>query len=340
MKILVTGGAGFIGSAVVRKAISQGFEVVNVDVLTYAACLENLDAVAECQGYVFEQVDICDRAALDLVFTKHRPDAVMHLAAESHVDRSIDNPKNFIDSNIVSTYNFIDEFKRFNIKFKNSKFIHISTDEVYGDIQSNLRASEKTPYNPGNPYSATKAASDHLINSYINTYKINAIITNCCNNYGPKQNPEKFIPKIIFNILSNKKLPLYGKGQNTREWIYVLDHCKALYRIYQRGKVGETYNIGSNQNFKNIDLTKKIITLAKEKKYYNKKSKITYIKDRPGHDLRYASNSQKIRKYIKWKPEVMINKGLRNTLEWYKTNKKFFKYIRKKNFISRLGKNR
>ena len=197
------------------------------------------------------------------------------------------------------------------IKNKRIKLIHVSTDEVYGNIQKNIRADEKTPYNPGNPYSATKAASDHLINSYINTYKLNAIITNCCNNYGPKQNPEKFIPKIIFNILNKKKLPLYGKGQNTREWIYVLDHCKALYRIYQNGKVGETYNIGSKQNLKNIDLTKKIITLAKKEKYYNKKSKIIYIKDRPGHDFRYALNSQKIRKYIKWKPEVMINKGLR-----------------------------
>ena len=224
------------------------------------------------------------------------------------------------------------------VKNKRTKLIHISTDEVYGNIKKNVRTTEKSPYNPLNPYAATKAASDHLVRSYINTYKINAIITNSCNNYGPRQNPEKLIPKIIFNILNNKKnLPIYAKGKNSREWIYVLDHCQALYKIYQKGKNGETYNIGSNHNLKNIDLVKKIISLCKNKKKINIKSQIKFIKDRPGHDLRYALNSKKIRSKIKWSTKVNISKGLLRTIEWYQNNKKFYKFIKNKNFINRLG---
>ena len=211
---------------------------------------------------------------------------------------------------------------------------------MYGSIKKNSRANEKTAYRPKNPYAATKAAADHLIQSYINTYNLNAIITNCCNNYGPKQNPEKLIPKIIFNIFSKKNLPLYGRGQNTREWIYVKDHCKALLKIYLKGKNGQTYNIGTKQNFKNIDLIKKIISIAKKNNYYSNKSKIIYIKDRPGHDLRYALNSSKINNTLKWKPKVKINEGLNNTLDWYKNNKEFYKFIRNKNFKRRLGKKR
>jgi dTDP-glucose 4,6-dehydratase len=335
-KFIVTGGLGFIGSNLVEYLLNLGHFVINIDKVSYSSNFFNTDSFKNNKNYKFFKADICNKQKISQIIKNNKPVCIFNLAAETHVDRSIDSSDNFIKTNVLGVHSLLEIL----IKNKKIKLIHISTDEVYGDIQSNLRANEKTPYNPGNPYSATKAASDHLINSYNNTYKINAIITNCCNNYGPKQNPEKFIPKIIFNILNKKKLPLYGKGQNTREWIYVLDHCKALYKIYQKGKIGETYNIGSNQNFKNIDLIKKIITLAKKRRYYNKKSKITYVKDRPGHDLRYALNSKKIRKYIKWKPQVMIDKGLTRTLEWYKTNKKFFKFIKNKNFIYRLGKNR
>ena len=334
-KFIVTGGLGFIGSNLVEYLINLGHFVINIDKVSYSSNFHNISSFKNNKNYKFFKIDICNKKKISQILKNYKPVCIFNLAAETHVDRSIDSSDDFIKTNVLGVHSLLEIL----IKNKRIKLIHVSTDEVYGNIKNNMRADEKTSYNPGNPYSATKAASDHLINSYINTYKLNAIITNCCNNYGPKQNPEKFIPKIIFNILNKKKLPLYGKGQNTREWIYVLDHCKALYCIYQRGKVGETYNIGSKQNLKNIDLTKKIITLAKKEKYYNKKSKIIYIKDRPGHDFRYALNSQKIRKYIKWKPEVMINNGLRSTLEWYKTNKKFFKYIRNKNFISRLGKN-
>lgn len=335
-KFIVTGGLGFIGSNLIEYLLNIGHFVINIDKVSYSSNFFNTDNFKNNKNYKFFKADICNKKKISQIIKKNKPKGIFNLAAETHVDRSIDSSDSFIKTNVLGVHSLLEIL----IRNKKIKLIHISTDEVYGDIQSNLRANEKTPYNPSNPYSATKAASDHLINSYVNTYKINAIITNCCNNYGPKQNPEKFIPKIIYNILNKKKIPLYGKGQNMREWIYVLDHCKALYKIYKRGKIGETYNIGSNQNFKNIDLINKIITLAKKENIYNKKSKIAYIKDRPGHDLRYALNSQKIRKYIKWKPQVMINKGITNTLEWYKTNKKFFKFIRNKNFINRFGKNR
>ena len=335
-KFIVTGGLGFIGSNLIEYLLNIGHFVINIDKVSYSSNFFNTDNFKNNKNYKFFKADICNKKKISQIIKKNKPEGIFNLAAETHVDRSIDSSDSFIKTNVLGTHSLLEIL----IKNKKIKLIHVSTDEVYGDIQSNLRANEKTPYNPSNPYSATKAASDHLINSYVNTYKINAIITNCCNNYGPKQNPEKFIPKIIYNILNKKKIPLYGKGQNMREWIYVLDHCKALYKIYKKGKIGETYNIGSNQNFKNIDLINKIITLAKKGNFYNKKSKIAYIKDRPGHDLRYALNSQKIRKYIKWKPQVMINKGITNTLEWYKTNKNFFKLIRNKNFINRFGKNR
>ena len=335
-KFIVTGGLGFIGSNLIEYLLNIGHFVINIDKVSYSSNFFNTDNFKNNKNYKFFKADICNKKKISQIIKKNKPKGIFNLAAETHVDRSIDSSDSFIKTNVLGIHSLLEIL----IRNKKIKLIHVSTDEVYGDIQSNLRANEKTPYNPSNPYSATKAASDHLINSYVNTYKINAIITNCCNNYGPKQNPEKFIPKIIYNILNKKKIPLYGKGQNMREWIYVLDHCKALYKIYKRGKIGETYNIGSNQNFKNIDLINKIITLAKKENIYNKKSKIAYIKDRPGHDLRYALNSQKIRKYIKWKPQVMINKGITNTLEWYKTNKKFFKFIRNKNFINRFGKNR
>ena len=249
------------------------------------------------------------------------------------LDASIDNSESFIKSNINSVQFLLDVL----VKYKKTKLIHISTDEVYGNIKGNLRANENFPYNPQNPYAATKASSDHLIRSYINTFKINAIITNCCNNYGPRQNPEKLIPKMIFNLLNGQNLPIYAKGKNSREWIYVLDHCKALYRVFQKGKIGETYNIGSNNNLRNIDLVKKIISIYKNKKKLRLNSKIQYVKDRPGHDLRYALNSKKINTKLKWRNEIDIEQGLLMTLDWYQNNKKFYKMLKNKKFINRLG---
>ena len=270
------------------------------------------------------------------MISKYNPKCIFNLAAETHVDRSIDESDGFLKSNINGVHSLLESIIA---SRKKTKLIHISTDEVFGNIK-NVRANEEFPYKPQNPYAATKAAGDHLINSYINTYKINAIITNCCNNYGPRQNPEKFIPKLIASILKRKKLSIYGEGQNSREWIYVLDHCKALYKIYQKGKVGEQYNIGTNQNYKNLEIAKKIILLSKEKKIYNKKSKFSFVKDRPGHDLRYALDSSKIKKKIKWKHRVNISEGLIKTLNWYLDNKNFYKLVRNKNFITRIGKPR
>ena len=333
-KFFVTGGLGFIGSNLIEYLLNTGHNVINIDKISYASNFYNTKEFKNNKNYKFYKSDICNKKNLDYLIKKYKPKCIFNLAAETHVDRSIDNSDSFIKSNILGVQSLLEVL----VKNKRTKLIHISTDEVYGNIKKNVRTTEKSPYNPLNPYAATKAASDHLVRSYINTYKINAIITNSCNNYGPRQNPEKLIPKIIFNILNNKKdLPIYAKGKNSREWIYVLDHCQALYKIYQKGKNGETYNIGSNHNLKNIDLVKKIISLCKNKKKINIKSQIKFIKDRPGHDLRYALNSKKIRSKIKWSTKVNISKGLLRTIEWYQNNKKFYKLIKNKNFINRLG---
>ena len=333
-KFFVTGGLGFIGSNLIEYLLNKGHNVINIDKISYASNFYNTKEFKNNKNYKFYKSDICNKKNLDYLIKKYKPKCIFNLAAETHVDRSIDNSDSFIKSNILGVQSLLEVL----VKNKRTKLIHISTDEVYGNIKKNVRTTEKSPYNPLNPYAATKAASDHLVRSYINTYKINAIITNSCNNYGPRQNPEKLIPKIIFNILNNKKnLPIYAKGKNSREWIYVLDHCQALYKIYQKGKNGETYNIGSNHNLKNIDLVKKIISLCKNKKKINIKSQIKFIKDRPGHDLRYALNSKKIRSKIKWSTKVNISKGLLRTIEWYQNNKKFYKLIKNKNFINRLG---
>ena len=333
-KFFVTGGLGFIGSNLIEYLLNTGHNVINIDKISYASNFYNTKEFKNNKNYKFYKSDICNKKNLNYLIKKYKPKCIFNLAAETHVDRSIDNSDSFIKSNILGVQSLLEVL----VKNKRTKLIHISTDEVYGNIKKNVRTTEKSPYNPLNPYAATKAASDHLVRSYMNTYKINAIITNSCNNYGPRQNPEKLIPKIIFNILNNKKdLPIYAKGKNSREWIYVLDHCQALYKIYQKGKNGETYNIGSNHNLKNIDLVKKIISLCKNKKKINIKSQIKFIKDRPGHDLRYALNSKKIRSKIKWSTKVNISKGLLRTIEWYQNNKKFYKLIKNKNFINRLG---
>ncbi len=332
-KFFVTGGLGFIGSNLIKYLLELGYQVINLDKITYASNFYNIQEFKNNKLYKFIKIDISNKKKLSQVIKRYKPKCIFNLAAETHVDRSIDQSDNFIQSNIKGVHNLLEIL----IKNKKIKLIHISTDEVFGNVKKNLRKVEESPYKPLNPYAATKAASDHLINSYINTYKINAIITNCCNNYGPRQNPEKFIPKIISCILNKRKIPVYGKGINSREWIYVEDHCKALHKIFLKGKNGETYNIGSNLNMKNIDLVKKVILISKQKNLFNRKTKIQFVQDRPGHDLRYALNSNKIRSKLNWSNKVNINDGLLKTLIWYKENKNFYKMVRNKKFKNRLG---
>ena len=335
MKLLVTGGAGFIGSAVVRNAISQGFEVVNLDVLTYAACLENLDAVAHCDGYVFEQVDICDRAALDLVFAKHTPDAVMHLAAESHVDRSIDGPGDFIETNIMGTYHLLEAARAYWLKAGrplNFRFHHISTDEVFGSLpeDKSVRFREETPYDPRSPYSASKAASDHLVRAWGRTYGLPILITNCSNNYGPCQFPEKLVPVVILKAIHGESIPVYGKGDNIRDWLYVDDHANALLTVLAKGKLGETYNIGGNNERTNLELIRTICRIIDEKGKgagQPTENLITFVKDRPGHDLRYAIDASKLNRALSWRPSVTIEEGLSKTIDWYLNSKDWLENV-------------
>ena len=332
-KFIVTGGLGFIGSNLIKYLLDLGYYVVNLDKITYASNFYNIKEFKNNKFYKFIKVDISNKKKLSQIIKKYKPNCIFNLAAETHVDRSIDQSDDFIQSNIKGVHALLEIL----LKNRKIKLIHVSTDEVFGSIKKNLRSNENSPYKPLNPYAATKAASDHLINSYVNTYKLKAIITHCCNNYGPRQNPEKFIPKIISCILNKKKIPVYGKGINSREWIYVEDHCKALHRVYLKGRIGETYNIGSNLNIRNIDLVKKIILMSKKKNLFDKKSKILFVKDRPGHDLRYALNSNKIRSKLKWSNSVNIKDGLLKTFDWYENNKNFYKMIRNKKFKNRLG---
>ena len=344
-KILITGGAGFIGSSVIRHIIdTTNHGIINVDKLSYAGNLESLTSIEKDPRYTFEQVDICDANEIKRVFHQYQPDAVMHLAAESHVDRSIDGPGNFIQSNIVGTYILLEEARYYwsNLDFKKQddfRFHHVSTDEVYGDLEgTDDLFTEETPYSPSSPYSATKASADHLIRSYVRTYKLNAVISNCCNNFGPGQFPEKLIPTLIYNILTNKPLPIYGNGKNSREWIYVEDHCSGLFTIYKKGKIGESYNIGTNNNVNNLNLTKLLLKIVKDKKFkIKKKVKIKFVKDRPGHDFRYALNSKKIRKELNWKPKKSFESGLEETFNWYLNNFKFFNNFSKNKFFKRIG---
>tara|TARA_B100001057_G_scaffold474722_1_gene540642 strand:- start:214 stop:1236 length:1023 start_codon:yes stop_codon:yes gene_type:complete len=335
-KIIVTGGSGFIGSNLVNFLIQKNFFVINIDKQSYSS--NDYNKILN-KNYKLFKLDINNKKELISIIRKYRPIAIFNLAAETHVDRSIDGPKNFINSNFVGVFNLLEAIrylkKKDNVKLK---LIHVSTDEVYGDIKKNERSNENFSYKPSSPYSATKAAADHLIKAYIRTYKIDAVISNCCNNYGPFQFPEKLIPKILYNIFNNKELPIYSKGHNIREWIYVKDHCDALYKLFLRGRSGQSYNVGSNINLKNIDLVKKILELCKIQKIeIGAKSKISFIKDRPGHDLRYALNSNKIKKEINWKNKTNINDGLFQTIKWYKNNKKFLKKTSNKIFTKRLG---
>ena len=334
-KIVVTGGLGFIGSNLIELLIKKNFFVINVDKVSYSSNFYNHKEYKNSKKYKFIKCDIKDKKFKNIIF-KYKPTCIFNLAAETHVDRSIDNPKNFIQSNIVGVYNLLEYFKEYSDKFK-SKLIHISTDEVYGDILKG-RTTEKYPYYPSSPYAASKAASDHLVSAYVRTYKIPAIITNCSNNYGPKQHPEKLIPKLIYNIINNKPLPIYGKGINSREWIYVKDHCEALFKVFKKGKVGQFYNIGSNKNLNNIQVCKSLLKISKKLINLGNKVKINFVMDRPGHDIRYALNSNKIRKELNWKPKISFAKGIKLTFNWYNDNKKYYKTLSKKDILKRLGK--
>ena len=335
-KIIVTGGSGFIGSNLVNYLINKKYYVINIDKLTYSSNKYDKNSLSK-KNYKFLKIDINNKKKIKSVLNKYKPDCIFNLAAETHVDRSIDSPHQFIYSNILGVFNILEVIKEYNKNNKKIKLIHISTDEVYGDIKSK-KSDEKFPYNPSSPYSASKASADHLIRSYIRTYNLPAIISNCCNNYGPFQFPEKLIPKIISNILSNKPLPVYAKGQNSREWIYVNDHCDALYKIYKRGKIGESYNVGSNDNLKNVNIVKIILTIFKKKGFkIGKKVKIKFVKDRPGHDFRYSLNSKKIHRKLKWKTRTSLKKGLSLTVDWYLNNRQFITSISKNLYDKRLG---
>ena len=334
-KIIVTGGLGFIGSNLIDLLLKKNFFVINLDKATYSSNLYNVKEFKNFKNYKFIKLDIKNKR-LDKILLKFKPVGIFNLAAETHVDRSIDNPDSFIQSNIVGVYNLLESFKKFSKKHK-SKLIHISTDEVYGDILVG-RSHEKYPYFPSSPYAASKAASDHLVSSYVRTYNIPAIVTNCSNNYGPKQHPEKLIPKLIYNILTNRPLPIYGKGTNSREWIFVKDHCEALLKVFTKGKIGEFYNIGSNKNLNNLQVTKELINSSKSRLKLGKNVKILFVKDRPGHDIRYALNSNKIKNKLGWYPKTSFKKGIKLTFDWYYKNNNYYKSLTKKDIVKRLGK--
>ncbi len=326
MKLLITGGAGFIGSAVVRRAVGLGHEVVNLDALTYAACLENVASVAQSNLYTFEQADIRDREALKRIFAEHAPDVVMHLAAESHVDRSIDGPGDFIETNITGTFNMLEAARSHWVargRPEAFRFHHISTDEVFGSLGETGQFTESTPYDPRSPYSASKAASDHLVRAWHETYGLPVLLTNCSNNYGPFHFPEKLIPVTILNALHGRPIPVYGTGENVRDWLYVEDHADALLTVVQKGKVGRSYNIGGENERRNIDLVRTICALLDEMHPEGAPHDrlITFVTDRPGHDARYAIDPSRMRDELGWRPSVTVEEGLRRTVRWYLDNR-------------------
>lgn len=343
MKILVTGGAGFIGSAVVRLAVARGHEVVNLDALTYAANLENVAGVSSSNLYSFEQADIRDRAALDRIFAEHRPDAVMHLAAESHVDRSIDGPGEFIQTNVTGTFNMLEAARAYWTragKPEGFRFHHISTDEVFGTLGETGKFTEDTPYAPNSPYSASKAASDHLVRAWAETYGLPVVMTNCSNNYGPFHFPEKLIPVVILNALHGRPIPVYGQGLNVRDWLYVEDHADALLLVVAKGKLGRSYNIGGENEAKNIEIVRTICTLLDEMRPEAAPHDrlITFVTDRPGHDLRYAIDPSRIRQELGWRPSVTLEEGLRRTVRWYLDNEAWWRPLLERSGVGqRLG---
>jgi len=333
-RFIVTGGYGFIGSNLIRLLIKKKFKVLNIDNMSYSAQKYNLNGISK-KNYSFKEMDINNKKDVLKILKSFKPDGIFNLAADTHVDRSIDDSFNFIKNNILGVFNLLEAIKT---NKKKIRLVHISTDEVYGDILGNKRSDEKHPYIPSSPYSASKASSDHLVYSYVRTHKIDAVISNCSNNYGPRQFPEKLIPKMIYNMLNNKPLTIYAKGKNSREWIYVDDHCEALIKLFFKGKSGEKYNIGSGINCSNIYIIKRILESFRNKKIkIGKKVKIKFVKDRPGHDFRYALNSNKIKRKLKWKPKVNLSNGISRTVDWYLSNHKFFSLISKKLFEKRLG---
>ena len=347
MKILVTGGAGFIGSAVVRQAIADGHQVINLDALTYAGCLANVESVEHAPGYVFEHVNIRDRAELDRVFMQHGPDTVMHLAAESHVDRSIDGPGDFIETNITGTYNMLEAARKYWVaqgKPDDFRFHHISTDEVFGSLPADpsVQFTENTPYDPRSPYSASKAASDHLVRAWFETYGLPVVMTNCSNNYGPFHFPEKLVPVTILNALSGKSLPIYGKGENIRDWLYVEDHADALLTVVQKGELGRSYNIGGENEMTNLELVKMLCAILDEMRPRADgepyETQIEFVADRPGHDARYAIDPTRIAQELGWRPSVTVEQGLRKTVQWYLDNEDWWRALQGRDGVGeRIG---
>jgi len=344
MKLLVTGGAGFIGSAVVRLAVARGHQVVNLDALTYAACLDNVASVADDPNYTFVEADIRDRATLDTVFAEHAPDAVMHLAAESHVDRSIDGPGDFIETNITGTYNMLEAARAWWTKAGKPgtfRFHHISTDEVYGSLGATGQFTEDTPYDPRSPYSASKASSDHLVRAWAETYGLPVVLTNCSNNYGPYHFPEKLVPVIILNALAGKPLPIYGDGSNVRDWLYVEDHADALLLVVSEGALGRSYNIGGENERSNLELVRTLCAILDElrpKAEGSYADQITFVADRPGHDARYAIDPTRIREELGWRPSVTVEEGLKKTVQWYLENEPWWRALQDRHGVGqRLG---
>jgi dTDP-glucose 4,6-dehydratase len=348
MKILITGGAGFIGSAVIRHCIAKTeYTVINVDKLTYAGNLESLADARTHPRHLFEQVDICDINALERVFRNHCPNAIMHLAAESHVDRSIDGPAAFIQTNTVGTANLLEVARRYWNELEgeakaNFRFLHVSTDEVYGDLKKSDPAfTEVTPYAPSSPYSASKASSDHLVRAWHRTYGLPVLITNCSNNYGPYQFPEKLIPLILLNALEGQRLPVYGKGEQIRDWLYVEDHARALFTVLKQGKIGETYNIGGHNEKQNIEVVVMLCDLLQELAPFNRRYRdlIQFVADRPGHDQRYAINAEKIHRELGWLPQETFESGIRKTVQWYLNNTEWCRHVQDGSYQrERLGK--
>ncbi|PCJ07291.1 MAG: dTDP-glucose 4,6-dehydratase [Rhodobacteraceae bacterium] len=347
MKLLVTGGAGFIGSAVVRRAIADGHQVVNLDALTYAACLDNVASVADSPNYAFEQADIRDRAALDRIFAAHQPDVVMHLAAESHVDRSIDGPGDFIETNITGTFNMLEAARKYWVEAgrpEGFRFHHISTDEVYGSLPADpsVLFTEDTAYDPRSPYSASKAASDHLVRAWAETYGLPVVLSNCSNNYGPYHFPEKLVPVIILKALAGKDLPIYGDGSNVRDWLYVEDHAEALLCVVQKGALGRSYNIGGENERSNLELVKTLCAILDGKRPRSDgkpyADQIAYVTDRPGHDARYAIDPSRIRDELGWRPSVTVEEGLERTVQWYLDNESWWRALLSRDGVGeRLG---
>ncbi|MCG7575088.1 dTDP-glucose 4,6-dehydratase [Phaeobacter sp. CNT1-3] len=347
MKLLITGGAGFIGSAVVRQAVKAGHQVINLDALTYAACLDNVSDVADSPLYTFAQVDIRDAAAVEACFDQHQPDAVLHLAAESHVDRSIDGPAVFMETNVMGTFNLLQSARRMweeKGRPDNFRFQHISTDEVYGSLPADpsVMFTEETAYDPRSPYSASKAASDHLVRAWGETYGLPVLLTNCSNNYGPYHFPEKLIPVVILNALAGKPLPIYGDGSNIRDWLYVEDHADALLTVLEKGQLGRSYNIGGENERTNLELAQTLCAILDEKRPKatgSYKDQITFVTDRPGHDARYAIDPNRIRNELGWRPSVTVEEGLALTVEWYLNNEQWWRALQNRDGVGeRLGK--